>query len=252
MKWVFAILVLANLGFWLWATGIREPDEQPIVRARPALAPEKMRLLSEPGVTLAPRPKSQPPARPAGAGPVAATEERRDSASACYRIGPFADAESADRAGGELARLKVSFVREVDERRRVASQRVYLPPFPSKEAAEAKRKELTRLGFRDHALIEEEGLQHAISLGVFVVEANAHRHLKALAAKGIEARIEPLYQIRTEYWLALRIDASAASDRDRLAALREHKWEAANVRLTEAACPRTGEISARPEPTVAP
>lgn len=250
MKWVFAILVLANLGFWLWATGIREPEGQPIVSTRPALAPEKMRLLSEPGVTLTPRPKPQPP-RPAGSEPAAATAVRRDAAGACYRVGPFADAESADKAGVALTRLNVSFVREIEEQRRVASQRVYLPPFPTKEAAEAKRKELTRLGFRDHALIEEEGMQHAVSLGVFSVEANARRHMKALAAKGIEARIEPLYQIRTAYWLALHLNAPA-SDHDPLAALREHRWEAANVRLIEAACPKTGEISARPEPTVAP
>ncbi len=252
MKWVFAILVLANLGFWLWATGIREPEEQPIVSARPALAAEKMRLLSEPGVTLAPRPKPQPPpARPAGQEAAQAQEARRDAAGACYRVGPFTDAESADKAGAALTRLNISFVREIEEQRRVASQRVYLPPFPTKEAAEAKRKELTRLGFRDHALIEEEGMQHAVSLGVFSVEANARRHMKALAAKGIEARIEPLYQIRTGYWLALRLDAPA-SDHDPLAALREHRWEAPNVRLIEAACPRTGEISAKPEPTVAP
>ena len=252
MKWVFAILVLANLGFWLWATGIREPLDQPIVSARPALAPEKMKLLTEPGVTLTPRPKAGPqPLRPAEPGPAAAAEVRRDAAGACYRIGPFVDAESADKAGAELTRLSIGFVREVEEQRRVASQRVYLPPFPTKAAAEAKRKELTRLGFRDHALIEEEGMQHAISLGVFAVEANARRHMKTLAAKGIEARIEPLYQIRTGHWLALRLDAPA-SDRDPLAALREHKWEAPNVKLTEAACPRTGEIAAKPEPAAAP
>jgi hypothetical protein len=252
MKWVFAVLVLVNLGFWLWASGIRQPEDQAVVSARPALAPEKMRLLSEPGVRLAPRPKPQPPpARPAAPEAAGAQQARRDAAGACYRIGPFADAESADQAGVELTKLQIGFVREVEEQRRVVSQRVYLPPFPTKEAAEAKRKELTRLGFRDHALIEEEGMQHAISLGVFSVQANAHRHMKALAAKGIEARIEPFYQIRTGYWLLLHLD-QPTPDRDPLAALREHSWQAPNVKLVQAACPRTGEIAAKPEPPAGP
>jgi hypothetical protein len=252
MKWVFAILVLANLGFWLWATGIREPQDQPVVSGRPALAPEKMKLLTEPGVKLVPRPKPRPqPARPADSEPAAATEGRGETAGACYRVGPFADAASADKAGAELTELNISFVRELEEQRRVVSQRVYLPSFPTKEAAEAKRKELTRLGFRDHALIEEEGMQHAISLGVYSVEANALRHIKLLAAKGIQARIEPLYQIRAGYWLALRLDAPAAGG-DALAALRARKWEAPNVKLTEAPCPRMGEIAAKPEPAASP
>jgi hypothetical protein len=252
MKWVFAILVLANLGFWLWASGIREPQGEPVVSARPALAPEKMKLLAEPGVKLAPRPKPRPQQpRPAEPEPTAATEGRRESAGACYRVGPFADVESADKAGAVLTELNVSFVRELEEQRRVASQRVYLPSLPTKEAAEAKRRELTRLGFRDHALIEEEGMQNAISLGVFSVEANARRHMKALAAKGIEARIEPLYQIRTGHWLALR-PVAPASGGDPLAVLRERKWEAPNVKLTEAPCPRTGEIAAKPEPAASP
>lgn len=252
MKWAFAILVLVNLGFWLWATGIREPHEQPLVSARPALAPEKMKLLTEPGVKLAPRPKPRPqPPRPADSEPPVASEGRREIAGACYRVGPFADAESADKAGVVLTELHISFARELEEQRRVASLRVYLPSFPTKDAAEAKRKELTRLGFRDHALIEEEGMQHAISLGVFSVEANARRHMKALAAKGIQAKIEPLYQIRTGHWLALRFDAPAPGG-DSLAALRERKWEAPNVKLTEAPCPRMGEIAAKPEPPASP
>jgi hypothetical protein len=248
MKWVFAVLVLVNVGFWLWASGIREPLDEPVVSARPALAPEKMKLLTEPGVRLQPRPKPAPrPAEPEAA-PV--SEERPVPVGACYRVGPFADVEAADQAGAVLTELKVAFVRELEEQRRVASQRVYLPSFPTKEAAEAKRRELTAKGFRDHALIEEEGMQHAISLGVFAVEANARRHMKALAAKGIQAKIEPLYQIRTAYFLALRPGAPTAGE-DPLAALRERKWETPDVRLSEAPCPKTGEIAAKPEPPAA-
>jgi hypothetical protein len=91
-------------------------------------------------------------------------------------------------------------------------------------------------------------MQHAISLGVFSVEANARRHMKTLAAKGIEASIEPLYQLRTGHWLALRVDPATRPGEDVVAALRQRRWDAAEVRLTDTPCPRTGEIAPKPEP----
>ncbi|UCH54041.1 MAG: SPOR domain-containing protein [Pseudomonadota bacterium] len=251
MKWVFAFLLLLNLGFWLWVTGIYQRDEQPAPSARPVVAAETMKLLSEPGVKLAPRPKPriEPPPPAAGRAP---SEDRAEASGACYRIGPFPDVESADAAGKVLIELAIAYARETEEQRRIASHRVYLPPFPTKEAAEAKRKELTRAGFRDHALIEDEDLKHAISLGVYSVEANARRHLKVLAAKGVKASIEPLYQIRTVHWLTLRFDADAVRGGNPVAAIKDRVWQPEAVRLHDVVCPRSGEIAAKPESVVGP
>ena len=234
MKWVFAFLLLLNLGFWLWVTGIYQRDEQPAPSARPVVAAETMKLLSEPGAGRAP------------------SEDRAEASGACYRIGPFPDVESADAAGKVLIELAIAYARETEEQRRIASHRVYLPPFPTKEAAEAKRKELTRAGFRDHALIEDEDLKHAISLGVYSVEANARRHLKVLAAKGVKASIEPLYQIRTVHWLTLRFDADAVRGGNPVAAIKDRVWQPEAVRLHDVVCPRSGEIAAKPESVVGP
>jgi hypothetical protein len=251
MKWVFAVLVLVNLGFWLWASGVRVRSDELAPTARPTVAADSMKLLNEPGVKLQPRPK--PRAEPAPA-PVEspALDSQGAATAACFRLGPFLDVATADAAGQVLAELHIGFAREAEEQRRVASHRVFLPPFPSKEAAEAKRKELTRAGFRDHAMIEEGSMQHAISLGVFAVEANARRHIKALGAKGIKASIEPLYQIRTVYALTLRFDLTPGQAQDPAAPLKQRRWEPAEARLSEAACPRSGEIAAKPEPLAAP
>jgi len=215
MKWVFAFLVLANLGLWMWATGYhREPPEE-APPPRPALAPEKMRLLSEPGVKLKPRaPKPPPP-------PAVAT---------CFRLGPFAEGQAEALAAARLAELKLAFERRAEETQAAGGFRVYLPPFPSKGAAEKKRKDLTRLGFKDHALMQEEGLRNAIALGLFSVEANAQAHVQRLAAKGVKAKMEPIPPARPPHWFELR-PAEGLAD-----ILKQQDW-GAGVEVRSISCP---------------
>src|SRR3989338_9862331 len=86
----------------------------------------------------------------------------------------------------------------------VSVSRVFLPPFPSKAAAERRRKELTNLGFKDHALIQEDKMRNAISLGLFSVEANARAHVKRIGSKGDQAKHEPRHKASTSYWLEIK------------------------------------------------
>ncbi len=211
----FALLVLANVGLVLWATGFR-PAATPPEGPRPALHADKIRLLNEAGVQLQPR-AARPPAGAAG----------------CYRIGPFTDAVLADKAGDFLKEIPLAHERRIEEQQVVVGYRVYLPPLASREAAEQKRRELTRRGFKDHSLIQEEGLNNAISLGKFSVEANAQKHLQTLVAQGIKAQVQTLQQQRTFQWLYLNPAESLAGS---LLRLRQTDWGSAKVKLEEASC----------------
>jgi hypothetical protein len=228
LKWVFAALVLANLGLWMWASWYRQTPVEETRAARTPVVPEKMRLFNEPGVKLVPR-KTPPPAN---------AELTASVAPACFHIGPFPDVDLVARAETRLNELPLTYSRRAEETRSVTGYQVYLPPLPSPKAAERKRRELTRLGFKDHALIQEEGMQNAISLGLFTVEANAESRVRELAAKKVQARIQPFQQTRTRFWLdvAVKVPAQTA---DRI---RQIDWASKDVQVREIACPAGASV----------
>jgi hypothetical protein len=223
LKWIFATLILANLGLWMWASWYKDRPVEETRAARAPVAPEKMRLFKEPGVKLMPR-KAPPPANAALTASVA---------PACFHIGPFPDVDLVARAETRLNELPLTYSRRAEEVRRVTGYLVYLPPLPSPKVAERKRRELTRLGIKDHALIQEGDMQNAISLGLFTVEANAASRVRELAAKKVQARIQPFQQARTRFWLdvAVKVPAQTA---DRI---RQIDWAAKNVQVREITCP---------------
>jgi hypothetical protein len=223
LKWVFAALVLANLGLWMWASWYRQTPVEETRAARAPVAPERMRLFNEPGVKLVPR-KTPPPAN---------AELTASVAPACFHIGPFPDVDLVARAETRLNELSLAYSRRAEETRSVTGYLVYLPPLPSPKAVERKRQELTRLGFKDHALMQEEGMQNAISLGLFSVEANAASRVRELAAKKVQARIQPFQQTRTRFWLDVAVKVPApTADR-----IRQIDWAAKDVQVREIACP---------------
>ena len=223
LKWVFGALVLANLGLWMWASWYRVPAVDVSRTARAPIAAEKMRLLNEPGVKLQTR-KAPPPAH---------AELSANAPQVCFHIGPFPDTDLATRAETSLNKLQLHFDRRSVEAKTVSGFLDYLPPLSSKAAVERKRKQLTRLGFKDHAVMQEEGFRNAISLGRFSVEANADSRVQKLAAKGIQAKVQTLYQSRTLYWL----DINASVPADTAAKMKEIDWGAKDVQAQETACP---------------
>ena len=223
LKWVFAALVLANLGLWMWASWYKETPMEETRAARAPVAPEKMRLFNESGVKLTPR-KAPPPTN---AGLTTGT------APACFHIGPFPDANVVARAETRLNELQLTYARRSEDTRTVTGYLVYLPPLPSQKAAERKRQELTRLGIKDHALMQEEGMQNAISLGLFAVEANAESRVRELASKKLQARIQPFQQARTRFWLDVAVKVpSQTADK-----IKQIDWAAKEVQVRELTCP---------------
>jgi hypothetical protein len=223
LKWIFATLILANLGLWMWASWYKDRPVEETRAARAPVAPEKMRLFKEPGVKLMPR-KAPPPANAALTASVA---------PACFHIGPFPDVDLVARAETRLNELPLTYSRRAEEVRRVTGYLVYLPPLPSPKVAERKRRELTRLGIKDHALIQEGDMQNAISLGLFTVEANAASRVRELAAKKVQARIQPFQQARTRFWLDVAVKVPApTADR-----IRQIDWAAKDVQVREITCP---------------
>lgn len=223
LKWVFAALILVNLGLWMWANWYKE---QPVLEYRtshPPFAAEKMRLLTESGNKLKTRKITK----------TANSDFTIFTRPVCLRIGPFTNTDLADKAQEILTGLQIGFATRATESNKITNYRVYLPPFPSRQAAELKRQELTRLGFRDHAVIQEEEWQNAISLGLFSVESNAESRLNGLVTKGVDAKLQALDQIRLQHWL----DIAKAIQPEIANQLNNTDWGTKETEVLETPCP---------------
>lgn len=209
-RWIFALLLLANVGLFLWGLQFLEPERPARSAAPREINAERMPLLKDmaPNKLLA-RPKPAPPPPP-----VPSTDGQ-----SCYRLGPIAETEQLKQVESDLGAQALAFTKREESARQVTGYRVYLPPFPTRADAERRRRDLTRLGFSDHALMQEEGYQNAISLGLFAVEANAQNHLKRLAERGIEAQMLAVEQSRSVHWLEVTPGEGASDVAARLKAI---------------------------------
>jgi hypothetical protein len=152
----------------------------------------------------------------------------------CYRLGPIADVARLKKIEQGLGAQTIAFTKREEVTMAVTGYRLFLPSFKSKDEAERKRRELTKLGFRDHALMHEEGFQNAISLGLYTVEENARNHLKRLADKGVGAELKPIEQGHSVFWIEVTPVELATDLSTRLHALLEGVSEAT---IAEMPCP---------------
>jgi hypothetical protein len=169
MRWVFFILLAANLAlaaFAYMSEHAPSPDAQVL---RQQLNAEQIRI-------VAPRP---PPA----SAPVAPTP----ATSVCVEWGSF-DAADLPKAQAALDTLALGERLRKIEVSMATSYWVYIPPLRSKAQMERKTGELKERGVDDYSPILEAGRwRYAIALGVFRNEDGARKHLAALRAKGVRS-----------------------------------------------------------------
>ncbi len=243
MKWLAALLVVLNVGAFIWGGWYKDAPEQ-VSRPRPALHADKMRLLSEPGVTRVPRAPTPAPSAPAP------KEEAAATGAVCFAIGPFPTAVAATKAGAQLDRLQLGYAVRAERVPVASAWQVLLPPLAPKAKAEAKRRELTQRGITDHYLILEGRNKGAISLGVFSTPEAAKKQLEHLNQQGLTAQIDTLYRRRAQFWLEGGVPATAAQAWTSVEGL---QWEVRDVRVSQGPCPAgPGEQAVQAAPTPAP
>jgi hypothetical protein len=221
MRWVFAALVLANLGLLMWASWYRESAEGALP-ARPVLRPELMVPITTPGVAL--RTRRSERVEP----PLAPTKAKRR----CVTLGPV-PAGAAEPAAARLTADGIETARRTEERQLPASYWVHLAPYATRKAAERRMKELARLGIRDMLIMQDAQGNYAISLGLFVQPDNARARIEELKQKGVEARQEVRERTESVVWFDLQLPEPADAAVTRLRSL---DW-GAGVELRDAECP---------------
>lgn len=222
MRWIFATLVLANLGLLMWASWYRD-EPGAIVSPRPVYHPELMVPLTTPGVALKSRRGEHK------AAPLVATKPRQR----CITIGPF-PASLAEKAHASLTAERQPAERRGETLQVESSYWVHLGPFADRKQAEQRKRELEKQGIRDLLVMQTTEGTVAISLGLFSQAGNARQRMEELAKQGIEARQDIRHQSETRYWLDLRVPEPADAVVKRL---RERDWAAAGIEVRDSSCP---------------
>lgn len=237
-RWIFAALLLANIGLVMWVSWYRgEPGTT--IAARPLFHPELMVPLNTPGVALKSRRNERNDA------PLVATKPKMR----CVTIGPLPSA-AAEAAVGWLAGEKLDAARRNEDRQVPNSYWVHLGPYENRKQAEARLKELERLGLRDVLVMPDIEGRPAVSLGLFTQLDNAQNRMEELRKKGVEALQETRFRTETVSWFDLRLPEPAD---EVVARLRARDWNAAGSEVKDSVCPTEAAATPpAPAPPVAP
>ena len=169
MKWVFFVMLAANLGLAAYIyvrDWLPNPDAQIISQQMNA---DQIRI-------IAPRPK--PPSVPTAP---ARTE------GACLEWGSFS-AIDLPRAQAALDALALGNRVRRTEVGISTSYWIYIPPLRSRSEMDKKAIELKERGVTDYSPILEAGRwRHAISLGVYRNEDGAKKQLELLRLRGVRS-----------------------------------------------------------------
>jgi hypothetical protein len=171
MKWLFFLLLAANLAFGLYVY-LKEqapnPDAQ-LMRAQ----------LHADQIKIIPPPVSKVPAPQAGTTAV--------QSAACVEWGTFGEGE-VPRAQVALDRLTLGERARKVEVDVIVDYWVFIPTLRTRAEMERKANELRELGIVEyHPVLEPGRWRYAISLGIFRNEDGARKFLASLRRKGVRS-----------------------------------------------------------------
>jgi len=167
MKWVFLLLLAANIGFGVFvylSDRMPNPDAQLIALQTNA---DKVQIVT---------PRPPPPPAPVPA----------KTRAACIEWSGFG--AQLTRAQGALDRHALGARARRAEVSVTAGYWVFVPPLRSQVAMERKIAELRKLGVEEYFPVLDQGRwRYAISLGVFRNEEGAGRYLAQLRQMGVRS-----------------------------------------------------------------
>jgi hypothetical protein len=219
MRWLLALLLLANVGMFMWGSWYKDADAplQPLPQAD--INAGQMRLIDDPSVKLKPLNNSKAPV----------SRRLQPVERVCYEVGEFASTRAAMSAGAQLKKAGLEYslrTQETVER----SYQVYIPPLKSLASASAMQRKLNKLGFRDNAIMRQKGFKNGVSVGIFKVKANANQMRRDLKRKGIASKRRTLTRTRSRLWLDVPADA------EKLVTLKGMRWKSKTVAVKQTTC----------------
>ncbi len=240
LKSIVAVLVLANVGYFLWDTGIAKSPDAVLVGTKP------LKLASE---SDAAGPAAVVPGGAEGSSPVGVSGAASDGAPAnaaapgllsnvkrCVSVGPFRDVSEAARAAGTLRSGGY------DPRQRVADGEVwagvwvYLPVPPAQPAAQQILDKLKAGGIDDALEMPGPNDTSVISLGLFSEPKRAQARVAQAQALSLNPAVADRKRTGSVYWIDVDLKAT-----DGMLNPSDLQGEAGRiVRLEVKGCPSAG------------
>ena len=209
MKWVFFILVVANIGLYLWVNDHQTYNAIPAIGEETNINVEGMELVHE-------------------------RQERRVKGEvfACMRIGPFSTADTYSRASRLLINEGFGFTRNVVSARELRNFRVYLGPFTTPAAKETAERQLKQQGLDYYAYEDKEGELLSVA-GLFSEGEAAGAYVAELKGVGLDAKARSEVRMLGPWrWL----EVADAVTEDRRNTLRGIEWGDAKAEVAGVPC----------------
>jgi len=228
MKYLFGLLVIANVALLVWGMGGRgflSGESSPAPPVNPDLIEVLPPVVSEPVRTTPISPAEPRPADPsASAGAVADIQPEEDAPVAaeavvtplndstddamvrhvadeepfCLLLGAYDSELARTRGSRQLNEMGIPFHPYDVARGKITGYRVYLGPYSTDKMLKQARDELGRKGITD-VFVLREGENQYLSLGFFSSSEGAARYAAGLRAKGVPVRQRTDYM--PLYWL---------------------------------------------------
>ncbi|CAH1077711.1 SPOR domain-containing protein [Candidatus Nitrotoga sp. 1052] len=181
MKWLFWLLLLANLMFFSFIQwGDILIGENKILKHQSSLNEEKIKLLDAPNAA---------PASSLPSAVLATSQDQRAFTDVCLEWGEFSGTDSA-RATAALTTLKLADRLTQRQSEYAIGYWVYMPPAQTRAEMDNNIAELKAHNVKDYFTVQEVGpWKNAISLGVFKTDKAARKAFDSLRAKGVKSAV---------------------------------------------------------------
>lgn len=196
MRWIFWLLLVANVLVVIWHNMIAAPQEnspRPHIRdsaKSDALRVESISLLNE--------------LDPAGVRLLKQSDQisQVNDPAVCLMVGPFASAGEIQQFIARLAALDVKSFEHFVDLPAGEGYWVYLEPMTNRDVARRRLAELHARGL-DSYIIPRGELENGISLGVFTRRDLAEARLRELAKLGLAPKLQNIGRSYRELWVML-------------------------------------------------
>jgi hypothetical protein len=258
MRMLFLFFLLLNAAYFYTQFSDSDAPASSSILTQPTLPQgvDKLTLLRERGLggtnmrsstkpaqkSVVAKPAKARPAKPASkpvktaakkSKPKKISQPQKPRDPACFTLGPFAKAQTANRSITSLKALGVEVKRRQVSRRTPKGYWVYLPASKSYQSAKRKVKELQKKGLKDLFIMGKGSRKNAISLGLFKQESAAKDRFKQVKKLGLKAVLETQYRLSEQAWLDITVPDGKAST---VASITELADDVALAELSQRKC----------------
>lgn len=198
MKWIIYVLLLVNLGLFVWHYQPEDGAHHKSTREQST----RLVLLSEYEQQLQ------------------LTGDGKDSAS-CYNLGPFTHRDSFRKAKQRFIKQGITVFERVSSDSVRNGYWVLLPASNSRNLARVQIQQLKEKGVKEYFLIDTGEMKNAISLGVFSKPNLAKRRHDKVEKLGFRPIIRKIALPKRVYWLEWSRQSARQPDKQMLEELAE-------------------------------